>query len=35
MDRTYRVLETVEYGREPTLPEPFGPVLDTGVLPFG
>ncbi|MFJ2027013.1 hypothetical protein ACIODW_24835 [Streptomyces sp. NPDC087897] len=30
---TYRVLETVEYGRELTLPEPFGLVLDTGVLP--
>ncbi|MFD4022742.1 Uma2 family endonuclease [Streptomyces sp. NPDC058576] len=32
---TYRVLETVEYGRKLTLPEPFGLVLDTGVLPFG
>ncbi|MBD2829171.1 Uma2 family endonuclease [Streptomyces californicus] len=32
---TYRVLETVEYGRELTLPEPFGLVLDTGVLPAG
>ncbi|MGW4835979.1 Uma2 family endonuclease [Streptomyces globisporus] len=31
---TYRVLETVEYGREPTLPEPFGLVLDTGVFPI-
>ncbi|SCF84101.1 Uma2 family endonuclease [Streptomyces sp. Cmuel-A718b] len=31
---TYRVLETVEYGRELTLPEPFGLVLDTGVLPI-
>lgn len=31
---TYRVLETVEYGRKPTLPEPFGPVLDTGVFPI-
>lgn len=33
--RTYRVLETVEYGRELTLPEPFGLVFDTGVLPLG
>ncbi len=32
-DGTYRVLETVEYGRELTLPEPFGLVLDTGVFP--
>ncbi|MFJ5045246.1 Uma2 family endonuclease [Streptomyces sp. NPDC088719] len=31
---TYRVLETVEYGRKLTLPEPFGLVLDTGVLPI-
>ncbi|KFK90764.1 hypothetical protein IX27_07070 [Streptomyces sp. JS01] len=31
---TYRVLETVEYGRELTLPEPFGLVLDTGVFPI-
>ncbi|MFI2316235.1 restriction endonuclease [Streptomyces sp. CB00072] len=30
---TYRVLETVEYGRKLTLPEPFGLVLDTDVLP--
>ncbi|MFD0426893.1 Uma2 family endonuclease [Streptomyces parvus] len=33
-DGTYRVLETVEYGRELTLPEPFGLVLDTGVFPI-
>ncbi|WP_097916194.1 MULTISPECIES: Uma2 family endonuclease [unclassified Streptomyces] len=31
---TYRVLETVEYGRKLTLPEPFGLVLDTGVFPI-
>ncbi|MFD7533870.1 Uma2 family endonuclease [Streptomyces sp. NPDC059849] len=30
---TYRVLDTVEYGEKLTLPEPFGLVLDTGVLP--
>lgn len=30
---TYRVLETVEYGRKLTLPEPFGLVIDTGVFP--
>ncbi|WP_432005017.1 Uma2 family endonuclease [Streptomyces parvus] len=33
-DGAYRVLETVEYGRELTLPEPFGLVLDTGVFPI-
>lgn len=27
------MLETVEYGRKLTLPEPFGLVLDTDVYP--
>ncbi|PCG87566.1 restriction endonuclease [Streptomyces sp. WZ.A104] len=30
---TYRVLETVEYGRKLSLPAPFELVVDTGVLP--
>ncbi|MFF9275300.1 Uma2 family endonuclease [Streptomyces griseosporeus] len=32
---TYRVLDSVEYGEELTLPEPFKLVLDTGIFPLG
>ncbi|MER5290855.1 Uma2 family endonuclease [Streptomyces pharetrae] len=32
---TYRVLASVEYGEELTLPEPFKLVLDTGIFPLG
>ncbi|MEU6284853.1 Uma2 family endonuclease [Streptomyces sp. NPDC047028] len=31
---TYRVLASVEYGEELTLPAPFKLVLDTGILPL-
>lgn len=31
---TYRVLDSVEYGEELTLPEPFKLVLDTGIFPL-
>jgi Uma2 family endonuclease len=32
---TYRVLASVEYGEELTLPAPFKLVLDTGIFPLG
>ncbi|MFG2886012.1 Uma2 family endonuclease [Streptomyces sp. NPDC048297] len=32
---TYRVLDSVEYGEELTLPAPFKLVLDTGIFPLG
>jgi len=31
---TYRVLASVEYGEELTLPAPFKLVLDTGIFPL-
>jgi hypothetical protein len=30
-----RVLDTVKYGEELRLPEPFGITLDTGAFPLG